>query len=877
MENTKADSSSCLEKKKRKNQNSRYDYLKEKDMHDNLPKFTSSIDTTSIQIDSSLHHPVHACSSAYLEVAQDDAEVIISEDMDKGKEQRYNSLICNEINQDLQESGTQPGHPLSNTEYVERENDNCVSEVAEQLDSFPKCVNPSSIKKHDHDAQDDISSPEVSSIKTYQRKKQMKTLMGKWSKFSDSEVSSLGSIKDNVDSLVMIVNNGSKVVPASGSSEKMLGEVIEGYGTSSLVAGDISVGRASGEFPGILLESGKQKKISKMETLQQIVNEQIVVKGVSEADPLRKYLQWGNSDVLNVIHDAVEDVYAVKERFDSTDKVSDDASGSNPSVENLEADNLETRSKIKDVISSLFPLVAMTDEVSQSVISKEGPQKMLQSSQEGAATENFRKKLLVLDVNGLLADIVSCVSEGYKPDTAISRKAVFKRPFCDDFLQFCFESFCVGVWSSRNKRNVDAVLDFLMGKFKSNLLFCWDQSHCTDTGFKTVENKDKPLVLKELNKLWEKHVPDLPWERGEYNESNTLLLDDSPYKALRNPPHTAIFPYTYTYKDVKDNSLGPGGDLRVYLEGLASANNVQKYVELNPFGQRPITKANSSWAFYLKVIGTTSSQQKEDANNSSACQQEANNFLGVGLGRSGDDGMPGHPFVGSFAMDCSEAVDSELAPNDRGMGFNGWPPLPAEAPKGVGGCDGQPQMDAPKPNGRVMVFDGRLPLPANAPNSQGLGFNGQLLVDATKPNCQGMGFDGQLPVDDAIMPRCHRAAHDTRPPLGTLPLPPCASSTIYVEGFPPDITRREVAHIFRPFVGYKEVRLVRKKPTRYRYGGYLHVLCFVEFVDSACAAAALNSLQGYKVDEYDPHSSYLRLQFSNHPSSRPDLGSHWKR
>ena len=71
--------------------------------------------------------------------------------------------------------------------------------------------------------------------------------------------------------------------------------------------------------------------------------------------------------------------------------------------------------------------------------------------------------------------------------------------------------------------------------------FVQDQSHCTDTGFKTVENKDKPLVLKELNKLWEKHVPDLPWERGEYNESNTLLLDDSPYKALRNPVRSSFF------------------------------------------------------------------------------------------------------------------------------------------------------------------------------------------------------------------------------------------------------------------------------------------------------------------------------------------------
>lgn len=65
--------------------------------------------------------------------------------------------------------------------------------------------------------------------------------------------------------------------------------------------------------------------------------------------------------------------------------------------------------------------------------------------------------------------------------------------------------------------------------------FMQDQSHCTDTGYRTIENKEKPLFLKELRKLWEKCDPDLPWEKGEFNETNTLLLDDSPYKAILNP------------------------------------------------------------------------------------------------------------------------------------------------------------------------------------------------------------------------------------------------------------------------------------------------------------------------------------------------------
>ncbi|MQL69113.1 hypothetical protein Taro_001411 [Colocasia esculenta] len=83
-----------------------------------------------------------------------------------------------------------------------------------------------------------------------------------------------------------------------------------------------------------------------------------------------------------------------------------------------------------------------------------------------------------------------------------------------------------------------------------------DLSKCTPTGFNTLENRHKPLVLKELKKLWNKEDVDLPWEIGDYSPSNTLLIDDSPYKALCNPPHTAIFPIPYDYRNEMDYALG---------------------------------------------------------------------------------------------------------------------------------------------------------------------------------------------------------------------------------------------------------------------------------------------------------------------------------
>ncbi|KGN57648.1 RNA-binding protein 2 isoform X2 [Cucumis sativus] len=108
-----------------------------------------------------------------------------------------------------------------------------------------------------------------------------------------------------------------------------------------------------------------------------------------------------------------------------------------------------------------------------------------------------------------------------------------------------------------------------------------------------------------------------------------------------------------------------------------------------------------------------------------------------------------------------------------------------------------------------------------------------------------------------------------------MPLPPDASNTLFVEGLPSSCTRREVAHIFRPFVGYKEVRLVNKESRS--AGRDPVVLGFVDFVSPAHAATAMDALQGYKFDEFDRDSVNLRLQFARFPGARSGGGHRGKR
>ncbi|KAG6422544.1 hypothetical protein SASPL_119120 [Salvia splendens] len=67
-----------------------------------------------------------------------------------------------------------------------------------------------------------------------------------------------------------------------------------------------------------------------------------------------------------------------------------------------------------------------------------------------------------------------------------------------------------------------------------------------------------------------------------------------------------------------------------------------------------------------------------------------------------------------------------------------------------------------------------------------------------------------------------------------IPLPPDASSTLFVEGLPANCTRREVSR-------YKEVRLVTKESRH--SGGDPLVLCFVDFQSPAHAATAMDAIQ----------------------------------
>lgn len=62
--------------------------------------------------------------------------------------------------------------------------------------------------------------------------------------------------------------------------------------------------------------------------------------------------------------------------------------------------------------------------------------------------------------------------------------------------------------------------------------------------------------------------------------------------------------------------LGPNGELRKYLQGVADAEDVQSYVKDHRLGQAAITPSHPNWSFYAKIV--RSYGKNEEAQSSSA-------------------------------------------------------------------------------------------------------------------------------------------------------------------------------------------------------------------------------------------------------------------
>jgi hypothetical protein len=155
----------------------------------------------------------------------------------------------------------------------------------------------------------------------------------------------------------------------------------------------------------------------------------------------------------------------------------------------------------------------------------------------------------------------------------------------ESFVKWLQYYFTVGIWSSASYKNVSWLVKLIVpeSKDRHDLALVFDQSHCTRAGW--MKDLNKPRFLKELRKIW--NSPDMC---GIYNSDNTLLIDDSPYKAIRNPPDTALHLVKWCAAlDRYNTDLEDDGIIRRYIGTMIMHPTIRGFLARNKLPLEKLT------------------------------------------------------------------------------------------------------------------------------------------------------------------------------------------------------------------------------------------------------------------------------------------------
>ena len=143
---------------------------------------------------------------------------------------------------------------------------------------------------------------------------------------------------------------------------------------------------------------------------------------------------------------------------------------------------------------------------------------------------------LLLDLNGTLCDRVRPLwASKIKQNVTVFREGI------KDFLKYYSQQLWVYFWSCcQKKKMVKIISKAKTGCFvPSNRLL--SQEECIVSKYRDPKNPQKPYFFKDLTIFY--------CRVSLANDSNTLLIDDSPLKSLLNDQYNDVFPPTFQDSD----------------------------------------------------------------------------------------------------------------------------------------------------------------------------------------------------------------------------------------------------------------------------------------------------------------------------------------
>lgn len=195
------------------------------------------------------------------------------------------------------------------------------------------------------------------------------------------------------------------------------------------------------------------------------------------------------------------------------------------------------------------------------------------------------KKLLILDVDGTLVHVtenepVSCRPPDHTFYIGHCVFRLWKRPFLDQFLQWCFTHYRVAVWSAGVRVYVESILSLILPA-DASLQFVWCREKCTMLSKMYHYMAGPPLIhqVKQLKKVW---------RRKKYSREDVLILDDTSSTYARNFGN-AVPIQSYDPRLDNDTEFHRVGQLLEKLSTYSNVTRVEKRPEYPHYGE--------AWAF----------------------------------------------------------------------------------------------------------------------------------------------------------------------------------------------------------------------------------------------------------------------------------------
>ncbi|KAI0119902.1 HAD-like domain-containing protein [Nemania sp. FL0031] len=186
-----------------------------------------------------------------------------------------------------------------------------------------------------------------------------------------------------------------------------------------------------------------------------------------------------------------------------------------------------------------------------------------------------RNMLVVVDLNGTLL---------HRPNRRDPTRFV-ERPYARPFLSYCVNTFTVVIWSSARPDNVSNMCrQLLTPEDRSKVVAVWGRD---SFGLSKNDYNQRVQCYKRLTALWNDPViaasHPMAANGEKWNQSNTVLVDDSLEKARSEPFNLIQIP------EFAGDAEEPGfvlPQVHDYLNTCSQQANVSAYMKSQPFMTR---------------------------------------------------------------------------------------------------------------------------------------------------------------------------------------------------------------------------------------------------------------------------------------------------